>query len=306
MTSKNAIHTAIALLIAAALPLAAQEAAKPAPAPAPAADGTYKVATHRPYTKGQKYTLTLQASIHEESFMGLSPDAMDGGSGDMEMSVVAKVTVMDVNTVGEATAMMAHIDKAQFGPKGKVKAMAVEGADLGMALSKGSFRVTARDGRKISEEEQSVLSQAFEPPTGISSDEYLSPGKDVKPGESWGIKKEVWAKVLAAQKGEGAKVPDPSKLDGKVTFVGVEDWTGTPCLHLKISQADNSADSKDFTGEYSMQVTQDAWIPVDIKLNKNKAEGEQSVRVKGKIHKTDGTLLNVRSVTKVDFKAMVE
>jgi hypothetical protein len=308
MVSKKPILTATALLFAAALPLAAQEAAKPAHAASVAASeaGTYKVVTHRPYNKGQKYTLTMQASVHQEGAMGASVDSMEGGSSDDEISLVAKVTVMDINAVGEATMMMVHLDKGQAGPKGKVKAMALEGADLGMAIQKGRFRVTARDGRKVPDEEQMWLAMIFEAPTGVSSDTYLSPGKDVKPGDSWPVNREAWSKYLAAANPEAKKTPDPNKLEGKVTFVGVEEWAGTPCLHLKVDQTDKSTEIPDFTGEYFNQTKQDIWVPVDAKLNKNRAEGEQTQRLNGKIHSKDGAMMNMRNVGKITFKVSVE
>lgn len=305
MASEKAILTVTALLLASVLPLAAQETPKVAPVPS-AAPGTYTVVTHRPFTKGQKYTLTMKAEVHQEMFMGKSPDAMEGGSSDDEISIVAKVTVMDTNAIGEATMMMVHMDKGQAGPKGKAKPMALEGADLGLALQKGRFRVTARDGRKVPEEEQMWLSMIFEAPTGIPSDTYLSPGKGVKPGDSWPVDREAWAKSLATRNPEAKKPPDPAKLEGKVTFVGVEEWAGTPCLHLKVDQTDKSSEIPEFTGEFFSQTKQDIWVPVDPKINKNKAEGEQSQRLNGKIHTKDGVLMNMRNVGKVTFSAIIE
>lgn len=304
--NRNPTATRIAaLLLAAAVPLAAQEPAK-SPAPAAVAGGAYKVATHRPYSKGQRYTMTMQASVHQEGAIGPSPDKMEGGAADDAISIVAKVTVMDVNSVGEATMMMVHMDKAQAGPKDKVKAMAVEGGDLGLSLVKGRFRVTARDGRKVPEEEQMWLSMIFEPPTGVPSDEVLGPGKEVRVGDSWPINREAWSKSLAAMGGEGQKAPDPTKLEGKVTLVGVEDWGGVPCLHLKVEQTDKSGEVPNFTGEFFNQINQDLWVPVDTKLPKTRVEGEQLNRLNGKVHSKDGALLNMRQQTKVAFKATIE
>lgn len=309
MTMKTSLLKAAAILCTAVLPLAAQEAAKPAPPPAPAAApapaaeaGTYKVAIQRPFAKGAKYALDLALSIHFEQKMG------DGiaESQDIEYAVAAQVSVMGVNSIGEPTIMMIHMDKAQAGKKGAMKPMKVEGADLGFMLQKDRFQIQAKDGRKIPEEEQEMLSQVFNVPTGISEDEYLGPGKPVKPGESWSINKAAWAKALAAQMPESKKPIDPAKLDGKVTFVGLEDWKGISCIHLKVEQTDKSSEPPDFTGDSYNQVKQDLWVPVDTALNKNRAEGEQDQVVKGKIHPKDGGLVDFRQIVKVAFKGTYE
>ena len=247
---------------------------------------TYKIQFERPRAKGDKYSLSLESKYRQE---------MGGEINEGVLTFEGTVVVMDVNATGEPTMMMVHVDKARDTDKGKPVTYKIEGADLGVSFQKNHFVFTARDGRKIPPEEEAALSMVvFSPPTGENKDEYLSPGREVAPGENWKLNTEALARVKNARLPDPKKGLDPKTVSGSIQFVGIEDWQGIPCQHLKLEVTVTNSNIPKFVGESFMQVKQELWLPVDISVKKSKSERVEITRQKGKFYGEDSEVHDVK------------
>lgn len=294
--------TLLALATLAATALLAQGA--PAPAP-PASEGAQKIVFHRPFAKGETYKLAAEISVHSEGSMGLDGAGSQGGVEKGTGSLSGSVRVMDVNAIGEPTMFMVHVEKAESTTGDKPDPVKLAGTDLGVSFPSGKARFVRRDNQPINQDEETLLSMIFSPPNGVSADEILGPGKDVKPGDSWPVNREALAKVFSGEEKDPKKALDPSRLEGTVTFVGVEDWDGTPCLRLKTTVTIKNPEMPNFVGEASMEFRQEVLVPKDPALKQSKDTSEQYSDVRGKLLSGDGKKLDIKGKNKVIIQTVI-
>ena len=300
---KYALLAAFAVLSVTAI--FAQGAPAPAPAPTPAV-GAYKVVFHRPFAKGDTYKLAVEGSMRSEGSMGLDGGGSQGGVEEGTGSLSGSVRVMDVNAIGEPTLFMIHVDKAESKTGDKPDPIKLAGTDLGVSFPSGKARFVRRDNQPLNQDEETLLSLIFSPPNGVSADEILGPGKEVKPGDSWPANREALAKAINGENKDPQKAIDPSRLEGTVTFVGVEDWGGTPCLRLKAKIAIKNPEMPNFVGEASMEFRQDILVPQDPALKKSKDTSEQYSEVRGKLLSGDGKKLDIRGKNLVTIQMVIQ
>jgi hypothetical protein len=277
----------------------------PAPAPAPAAGG-YKVVLHRPFAKGDAYKLSAEIKMRSEGSMGMDGQDSQGGVEEGSGSLAGSVRVMDVNAIGEPTLFMIHVDRAESKTGDKPDPVKLAGADLGVSFPSGKARFVRRDSQPLTKDEETLLSFIFSAPNGVSSDEILGPGKEVKPGDSWPVNREALAKVISGETKDTQKAMDPSRLEGTVTFVGVEDWEGTPCLRLKAKITIKNPEMPNFVGEASMEFRQDLLVPQDPALKKSKDTSEQYSDVRGKLLSGDGKKLDIKGKNLVTIQMVIQ
>jgi hypothetical protein len=294
--------TVFALAALAATALLAQGA--PAPAP-PTSEVAQKIVFHRPFAKGDTYKLAVEISVHSEGSMGLDGAGSQGGVEKGTGSLSGNVRVMDVNAIGEPTMFMVHVDKAESKTGDKPDPIKLAGTDLGVSFPSGKPRFVRRDNQPINQDEETLLSMIFSPPNGVSADEILGPGKDVMPGDSWPVNREVLAKVFSGSETDPKKALDPSRLDGTVTFVGVEDWDGIPCLRLKTHVTIKNPEMPNFVGEASMEFRQEVLVPRDPALKQSKDTSEQYSDVRGKLLSGDGKKLDIKGKNQVLIQTVI-
>jgi hypothetical protein len=299
---KNALLVAFAAVTAPAL--LAQQAPPPAPAPA-SSPGSYKVVLHRPFAKGDTYKLAVEISVHSEGSMGLDGAGSQGGVEKGTGSLSGGVRVMDVNAIGEPTMFMVHVDKAESKTGDKPDPIKLAGTDLGVSFPSGKPRFVRRDNQPLNQDEETLLSLIFSPPNGVSADEILGPGKEVRPGDSWPVNREALAKVFSGEEKDPKKALDPSRLDGTVTFVGVEDWDGIPCLRLKTKVVIKNPEMPNFVGEASMEFRQEVLVPRDPALKLSKDTSEQYSDVRGKLLSGDGKKLDIKGKNQVIIQTAI-
>jgi len=284
----------VGVLCALATVLAFGQGATPPPAAAPSA---YHVALNRPFAKGDSYKLSVEVKDHEDTNQGVQ---------DETAVLTGTVRVMDVNPIGEPSVLMIHVDKAETGSKEKMQKMKLEGADVGISFPAGSPRYLRRDGQPIPEEETGLLAMVFRAPRDISPDEYLGPGKDVKPGDTWSMKKDLLAKVLYGKALDPKSAPDLTKQEASVTFVGVETWDGIPCYRLRCKIALKNPENPHFIGDFLTEINQDLVLPVDKASTKSKKTWEMVTDVRGYQITQDGQKIEMRGKSKMNIDTIVQ
>lgn len=240
-------------------------------APATPASGTYKVVLNRPSAKGDTYKLSVQLKDHEEGSQGIQ---------DEVATLAGTVRVMDVNAIGEPSVLMIHVDKAETGSKDKMKNLKLLGADIGISFPSDTPRFIRRDGQTIPEEELGLLSMVFRAPKGTPADDYLGPGKEVSPGDTWSMNKDILAKVLYGKVSDPKNSPDLSKQEATVTFVGAENWEGVPCYRLNCKIVLKNPDPH-FVGDFYTEISQSLLLPTDKSINKSRKSWEMLTDVRG-------------------------
>jgi hypothetical protein len=276
-------------------------------APAVPASGTYKVVLNRPFAKGDTYKLSVDVKVRSESTMGI--DGAGGAQGGIEEgsgSLSGTVRVMDVNAIGEPTIFMIHVEKAESKTGDKPDPVKLAGVDVGISFPSGKPRYVRRDSQPINKDEEMLLSMAFTPPRGISPDEILGPGKEVKPGDTWSVSKEALAKEISGDVKDPKKAMDPSRIDGTVTFVGTEAWEGLPCLHLTAKVAIKNPENPHFVGEASLEFKQDMLVPLDPSVKKSKDTSDQLSDVRGKYITDDGKKLDIKNKSHTTIQTAIQ
>ena len=305
MSSLSRILQVAALCVPASV-LALAQATAPA-SPAPPASGTYKVVLNRPFAKGDSYKLSVDVKVRSEGTMGI--DGMAGSEGGVEEgsgSFSGTVRVMDVNPIGEPTIFMIHVEKAESKTGDKPDPVKLAGIDVGISFPSGKPHYTRRDSQPINKDEETLLSMAFTPPRGISPDEILGPGKEVKPGDTWPVNKAALAKEISGDTKDPKKAMDPSRIDGTVTFVGIETWDGLPCLHLTAKVSIKNPENPHFIGEASLEFMQDMLVPQDPSLKKSKDTSEQLSDVRGKYIADDGKKMDIKNKSHTSIQTAIQ
>jgi len=271
------------------------------------ASGTYKVVLNRPFAKGDSYKLSVDVKVRSEGTTGI--DGMEGAQGGVEEgsgSFSGTVRVMDVNPIGEPTIFMIHVEKAESKTGDKPDPVKLAGVDVGISFPSGKPRYVRRDSQPINKDEETLLSMAFTPPRGISPDDILGPGKEVKPGDTWPVNKEALAKEISGDVKDPKKGMDPSRIDGTVTFLGIETWEGLPCLHLTAKVSIKNPENPHFVGEASLEFKQDMLVPQDPTVKKSKDTSEQLSDVRGKYIADDGKRMDIKNKSRTSIQTAIQ
>ncbi len=270
--------------------------------PLPGADHAYTITFNRPHAAGETYKLAVSLEAHTIGHMGIGQGA-SGGATDATLNLKGSVRVLKVNAIGEPTMFLLTVDQASLNNGKKDVPLDLDGAQIGAAYPGNKPRFVRRDGKALGRKAEMLLAQMFPMPKGINPDTYEGPGHPVKPGDSWPIRSEAVAKIF---QGEGEGGIDPSKISGTVTFKGVENWNGVPCLHVVSTVTLKNVTMPHFLGSMRTDLTQDLLLPADPKVKKSREENDIVSDVFGKIISEDGKKLDIKSKSRVKVVTIVE
>lgn len=248
---------------------------------------------HRPVSRGQSYGLDLRLEGHSKGTMGIG-ESTSGQSQSFRLDLSGQVKAVSVNPQGEPTLLVLSVAKAQLSLDGKDHPLDLNGVDLGVSFPSGKVHFTRKDGKALAKEAEGLLSQAFSPPDGLQRDEAFGPGRAVKPGESWTLKPEILAQVLASG-AQGESKPGPSNLEGTMTYVGPEPWEGMPCSHLRTALVVKDLKVPNFVGSIRMEVTEDLWLPEESSSIRSHRVTTVANDLWGKFLSGDGKALDIKS-----------
>lgn len=264
-----------------------------AQSPAPSPGEAKALVLHRPYSRGQTYEIALRLEGQSKGTMGIG-ESTSGQSQNFRLDLSGTVKVVSVNGLGEPTLLVLSVAKGHLLLDGEEKVLDLDGAELGISFPNGKVRFTRKDGKPLAKEAEGLLSQSFVPPKGVHPDEVLGPGRPVKPGESWTLKPELLARLLASG-AEGNLAPGPSNFEGTMTYLGPETWNGIPCSHVRASMVMKDLKIPKFVGTIRTDITEDLWLPEDASSIRFHRAITLVNDMWGKFLSGDGKALDVRS-----------
>ncbi len=287
---------ALAVFILALTALTVQAQTSPNTA-APGGEKAYTVTFNRPHAPGETYHLEISLSAHTIGHIGIG-QASTGNSSDTLLTLKASVRVLKVDGIGEPIMFLLNVGKAVLKDGKDEIPLGLDGAQIGVTYPQGKPHFVRRDGKKLDRTAGMLLSEMFPKPKGINPDSYQGPGHPVKPGDSWPIDTQTVAKMF--KKGEKGGV-DPSKISGTVTFKGIEEWEGVPCLHLVAAMTLKEMTMPHFVGNMKTDMSQDTLLPVDPKISKSRQTNEIVNDVFGVMVSEDGKKMNIKGKSRVNI-----
>lgn len=237
--------------------------------------------------------MALRLEGHSKGTTGIG-ESTSGQSQEFGLDLSGTVKVVSVDSMGQPTLLVLSVAKARLLLDGEEMALGLDGADLGISFPSGKVRFTRKDGKVMAKEAEGLLSQAFAPPKALHPDEAFGPGRPVRPGESWTLKPEVLARMLASG-AEGDAGPAPTNFEGTMTYLGPETWDGMPCSHLRASLVVKDLKVPQFVGTIRTEVTEDLWLPEDASSIRAHRVLTLVNDVRGKFLSGDGKALDVKS-----------
>lgn len=290
------------ILLLAILALAATARAQSsATKPAEGADRAYAITFYRPHTPAETYNLQVSLEAHTIGHFEVG-QASSGNSNNAVMNLKATIRVLKVNGIGEPVMFLLTVDKALLKTGKDETPLGLDGAQIGVTYPGRTPHFVRRDGKKIGREAEMLLSRMFPKPKGVAPASYLGPGHAVRPGDSWAIKPEAVAKLFRQ---EGKGTIEPSKISGTVTFKGIEEWEGVPCLHLVSTLALKDITMPHFIGGMQIDMAQDMLLPTDPKIDKSRETDKIVSDVFGVMVSDDGKKMNIKGKSTVTVTKIV-
>jgi len=284
----------------------------------PAAAGEVKQAEdegavrfHRPYEKGDRFTLKAKLTITFDKRIGKNQNKQKMNFAE-DLIWESSVRVIGVSEAGEPVTLMARVKKAVERVEGQDHPMSIEGGALGISAKGGQFEFNAKGQDQIHPAEVQTLQVIFGflsgaiKPAGPSttSDLFDPPGK-VAEGETWKGDAEKIAGYVAMELAAQGIPVEADDVSCDLTFKGTETWDGLPCHRVVKRIVVTGIDIPDFTGDVELIQEDDVLLPVDAGLKKHRIQRTFHQKIKGRIVK-QGQIADIVDDTLIEGEYIFE
>jgi hypothetical protein len=200
-----------------------------ASATTPSATPQYQIVLNRPLTAGAKFRVQVEAREQiegVESHSSADHAAVHNSNEDIQLSLVGRVTVREVDQDGRATSALLEVESFSASPTGT--AIVPPGTPLDFVRGEGDYSVMVNGSPRPDLMKQLRLAFPLQRPGSALGDALFGTKDPKQVGDTWPFSKSLVAKSMLD---DGYKVRE-TELAGETRLTGVTSVGGVECLEL--------------------------------------------------------------------------